>query len=257
MSLTSVTALIVALLFILPGTVYQIVRTSLRGPSADHGDSTGRLSRAVAASVVLVGIYIIAFGPTLVHLVRGKLHNAYSGVEAHTRAIGVWGLTLLVIVPAVIAYAECRLDRWRNKGHAKYDPTPNAWEFGTKRAFNRPGYVRVLTENGTWVGGYIADQSHATGYPESPSLFIERAHYMNDDGSLGDRKEATRGTYVRCDNAVVVEFLDGTPIAPTAEGGDASDEQRPRKSPHRWTRRDKGLDRAGREGRPDASRAST
>lgn len=57
MSLYSVPGLVIVLLFVLPGVVYQTTRTRLQGPHAEEQDNTGRLMRALTASTVLIGIY--------------------------------------------------------------------------------------------------------------------------------------------------------------------------------------------------------
>jgi hypothetical protein len=201
-------ALIIALLFVLPGSAYQIVRTRFRGPSAEEQDKTNQFMRALAASTVLVGVYVVVAAPRAIKITQGTNDDPYAGVKDNAREIGVWGLLLLVGVPAMVAWIECWLAR-RGTDHARYDPTPTSWQWGTERAFNRPGFVRVLTDGGTWVGGYFADGSHATSYPHPPALFIERGHVVTGDGVIGEAKTASRGVWVRCDNATAVEFLDG------------------------------------------------
>lgn len=218
MTLDSIPALIIALLFVLPGVVYQITRTRLQGPRADEQDNTSRLMRALTASTVLIGIYAVAAGPALLELAQGTGTDTYAGLRSNAREIALLGLALLVAIPAGLALIEDWWTRRKNPNQARYDPTPTAWQWATKQAFAAPGYVRVLTEDGTWVGGYFADRSHATGFPEPPALFIERGHVVQPDGTIGPAKPGSRGVWVRCESAVAVEFLDGVK-PPTALRG--------------------------------------
>lgn len=125
------------------------------------------------------------------------------------------GLALLIAVPVAVALIEDWNVRRKEKGQARYDPTPTAWQWAAKRAFNQPGFVRVLTEKGIWVGGYYASKSHASGFPRPPELFIQRGYYMGEDGDFLAAKEASHGVWVRCDNATVVEFMDDTSVTET------------------------------------------
>lgn len=212
MSLASVPALIIALLFVLPGVTYQVVRTRLQGPRAEEQDNTSRLMRALAVSTVLIGVYAIAAGPALLGLLDTSGDISRPEVRANSRVVAALGLTLLVGIPAGLAIVEDRLVRRKERDQARYDPTPTAWQWATKRAFNRPGFVRVLTEKDVWVGGYYAEDSYATGFPHPPSLFVQRGYYMNDEGAFLGPKADSRGVWVRCDNATVVEFLDDTSV---------------------------------------------
>jgi hypothetical protein len=208
MSLATVPALIIALLFVLPGVVYQTVRTRLQGPHADEQDNTSRLMRALTVSTVLIGVYTVVAGPALLNLTDGTETDAFAGIRANSRSVALLGLALFLAVPAGLALIEDWIIRRKERDQARYDPTPTAWQWAAKRAFNRPGFVRVLTEKDVWVGGYYADKSHATGFPHPPALFIQRGYYMSDDGAFLAPKPASRGVWVRCDNATVVEFMD-------------------------------------------------
>lgn len=73
MSLDSVPGLVIALLFVLPGVVYQTTRTRLQGPHAEEQDNTSRLMRALTASTVLIGLHTVAAGPALLNLARGPM----------------------------------------------------------------------------------------------------------------------------------------------------------------------------------------
>ncbi|WNI28163.1 DUF6338 family protein [Streptomyces sp. ITFR-6] len=60
----------VLVLFVLPGVTYQFLRERWRGPVPGERDLGERVLRAVAASVVLDTLYLVAAGPRLVRFVR-------------------------------------------------------------------------------------------------------------------------------------------------------------------------------------------
>lgn len=216
MTLDSVPALLIALLFVLPGVVYQTARTRLQGPHAEEQDNASRLMRALTASTVLIGVYVVAAGPALLSLTESNGDDAYAGLRANARTVALLGLTLLIAVPVTVALIEVWIVRRKEEGQARYDPTPTAWQWAAKRAFSQPGFVRVLTESGRWVGGYYGSKSHASGFPRPPELFVQHGYYMGDDGEFLAPKQASRGFWVRCDNATVVEFMEDTSVTETS-----------------------------------------
>lgn len=54
--------LLILLLFVLPGSVYQTVRTRLRGPIPSDQDATTKVLRALAVSTGLNALYLAIFG---------------------------------------------------------------------------------------------------------------------------------------------------------------------------------------------------
>lgn len=161
--------------------------------------------RALTVSTVLIGIYTVVAGPALLSLTDGTDTDTYAGIRANSRSVALLGLVLFVAIPAGLALFERWRVRRKERNQARYDPTPTAWQWAAKRTFNRRGFVRVLTDKDIWVGGYYAQNSHATGFPQPPALFIERGYYMSDDGAFLTPKAASRGVWVRCDNATAVE----------------------------------------------------
>ena len=211
MTLETGPSLVVALLFVVPGFVYQLVRDRLRGVGIDARDDKRRFARALVVSTCLISFYIFVGGGWLVGLLEGWRSDSWSGLQGNSRLVAGLGFVLLIAVPALVAFVEFHLHRRRRgKEHARFDPTPTAWDWGMQRALAKPGYVRVLTASGVWVAGYVATGSHATSYPESPALWIERSHYIDTDGVIGPRKPDSRGVWVSCEGATVVELLDGS-----------------------------------------------
>lgn len=200
--------LFVVLLFVVPGSVYQAARSRLRGPTLDDVLPSARILRALAVSAFLDTWYAVVFGPTVVRLFgrssERRLQSA--GFASHPRATGVMALLLLFVIPIAGALAEYWL---RNRGwrfRLSYDPTPRAWDFAF--AGVEPTFVRLLTSDGKWLGGWYGENSFVSSFPEPREIFIERAHEIKPDGTFGRKQPGSNGLYVRCDDIRAVEIVD-------------------------------------------------
>ncbi len=218
---SSVPQLIILVAFILPGVVYQSVRSRLRGPAPDELNATNKVLRAAAVSTALVLVYAALLGPQLVDLAHGR-----GWFVDHPRLAASIGLLLLLAAPAALAACqrwwtllEGRLPWLTWKRLTTYDPTPAAWDFAFR---DRPScFVRVLTSEGRWVGGWFDPDSFASSFPETRELYIAHQWKMSDEGAFEHEVINSWGVYVRCDDARVVEFI--APVA-TEEGGTMPDD---------------------------------
>lgn len=199
--------LVVTLLFVVPGFVHQIVRARLNGPAPEDVNQTFRLLRAIAISAEFS--YVVAFGDVLLEAAQGEGY-----LVEHPRVAALLALTGMFGVPSAVAVVTHAHAVSANMGEAwtrirtwtlsNYDPTPTAWDYayrGMGRAF-----VRALTPEGQWIGGYFGDDSFASSFPEPRELLLEHAFKMHEDGSFGDAVEDTTGVYIRCDDVRVIEF---------------------------------------------------
>ncbi len=201
--------LLVLLAFVIPGSVYQAVKTRLQGPRPDE-DAGDRVLRAVALSAGFASAYAIAFGPWIVDLAETPPTAAGgpSGLLARPRQAGLAALALLFVVPAVLALVDHWRATTRASLHTTYDPTPRAWDYvfrGRDRCF-----VRIRTRDGIWIGGWYDTRSFASSYPHPDDIYIEKAYRMHGDGTFGEATERSQGIYVKCDNVEVIEFLGGS-----------------------------------------------
>ena len=214
---SSVPQLIILVAFILPGIVYQAVRSRLRGPTPDELDATSKVLRAATVSTALVLVYAVVLGRELVNVTYGR-----GWLADHPRVAAGIGLILLLAVPVGLAVGEqwLTLRGWRPrwltlKELSTYDPTPAAWDFSFR---DRPAcFVRVLTDEGRWVGGWFDPESFASSFPQTRELYIAQQWKMSDDGAFEQEVPYSQGVYVRCDDARVVEF-----IAPVATEEDST-----------------------------------
>lgn len=174
---------------------------------------TSKILRALAVSTFLNAIYLATLGDRLLSPIKstsvGDLEKTIS-----PRAAGLWALLLLFIVPFTLGLLDYWRTRWAwvSKVRAKtpvlqspYDPTPRGWDFAFS---NRPpGFIRVLTGDGRWVGGWFGTDSFAASYPEPRELYIEKAWRLTKTGEFIEEVELGAGLFVRCDDVRVVEFL--------------------------------------------------
>lgn len=206
---SSVAQLLIALLFVVPGSVYQAVRQRLRGPAPDDLNFSNKLFRAIGVSTALMAIYLAVAGKQLIGLVAVPHGDApsWQGAEDHALALGWLVLLLLLVIPALLGVLDYfRASRtFSLRGLATYSPIPRAWDFAFKDL--EPCFVRILTTDGVWLGGWLGEQSFISSFPEPREIFIEVAHEMQPDGSIGNAQPWSAGIYVRCDDVRAVEFL--------------------------------------------------
>lgn len=200
--------LLILVMFLLPGVVYQAMRSRLRGPTPDQIDATSRILRATAMSTFLALVYLAVFGGSLLDSAGG--HGWFA---EHTRWSAVLAIGLVFGVPALIALAEHhvyrtgRLRRLTLRDLSTYDPTPRAWDHKFSAVELDRTFVRVLGEDGRWIGGLFTPDSHASSFPQPRELFLGQQYRMDDDGAFLEPVQDSDGVYLRCDDVRVVEFL--------------------------------------------------
>ncbi|MEX3105961.1 MULTISPECIES: DUF6338 family protein [unclassified Streptomyces] len=195
---SSVTQLVLVVVALLPGVVYQFVRERRRGPVPGETDLGHRLLRGLTASIVLDSLYFAVLGGELAALVRPE------SFPERTRAAALHALLLLFAFPALGAIAVSWAEQRRLR--ARYRGTPTAWDHMFR---DRGGcFVRVRLKDGTWVGGWYGVRSYATSYPQGPELYLESSYRMAADGTFIAKVESTSGLYVRAEDIDILELID-------------------------------------------------
>jgi hypothetical protein len=246
MTPSTATQLAILIMFVIPGLVYQAVRARLAGEAPQNRDTTNKILRALAASVVLVSVYLITLGPALLRIAGDTTAETRAWIAGHPREVGVLAFTLLFAAPALAALVAAR--RWRigeavarvrcrwllapgrwpashapgkqvnralswlaaqceQRGGLRYDATPTAWDWAVDHGARSPGFVRVLGKDGSWKGGAFARGSYFTSFPEPPAIFVEAAWQLDGDGEFVAQQPGTSGAWIPCVDALVVEFL--------------------------------------------------
>ncbi|WP_250442660.1 DUF6338 family protein [Actinotalea sp. C106] len=236
----------VILAAVIPGFVHQLSRRALTGPAPDEATVSVRVLRSIAISAVYATVYAFFLGPWAVDLSQ----KTPAEVAEQVRTIAFMTLATALVIPWAVAWVMFRvgtssnaqkfrkrtLDRtehilehrvggrlhgWVNL-RSTYDPTPTAWDFAF--VATAIGWVRVLTKDGQWIGGFYGPESHATTYPEPRQLFIQVGQEMKADGTFGSEVSAPGGLWVNCEDAVLVDFTPetGETRSEREEGTDAS-----------------------------------
>lgn len=207
---STTTQLLILLLFVVPGFVYQGVRINIRGRRPADVEFSTRLITAVVTSAVFGLFYLAIAGSLLVEAANGK-----GWLVSHPRVGALMALVAMFGVPAAIAlvdFSETAVWKKLTAG-AAYDVTPTAWD----KAFQerRECYVRILTGNHKWIAGYYGTSSYASSFPEKHEVYLEWGFEIDENGRIGEILPDSLGLVVQCDGAVLIEMLaPGTPGAP-------------------------------------------
>ncbi|WFR72484.1 DUF6338 family protein [Prescottella defluvii] len=213
---------ITVLLAIIPGFVYQGMRSRFRGPIPDEREITVRLLRALALSGIFGLAYIAIFGSWITNHVTKP-----ERIAENPRSYALIAFFLVFAVPSAIAFIVHTI---ASKGSNPdltllerlriHNPTPTAWDFAAGRL--ESGFVRVFTKDGIWIGGYAGASSFLSGYPEPREIYLEDAWALNDAGEFTEPVTGTAGMWIRCDDAQLVQFLKPTDKQPEGTSGTTS-----------------------------------
>ena len=136
-------------------------------------------------------------------------HN-YRWIRENPGLAGLLGLGLFVAVPIVVSLLlvfRRRLSWLRlPKLPTSYVNVPTAWD-RVAQSFAPGQFVRIRLEDGSWVGGWFADASFVSTFPQSRDIYIESEWAMNDDGSFGDPLPESSGIWLAITDARTVEWI--------------------------------------------------
>jgi hypothetical protein len=206
---TTVTQVLITLVLVIPGFVYQEARTRLHGRKPSDAELTSRLLRAIAASTIFALLYVVILGPYLSDLKKGQ-----AAALAHPRFSALLALLGAFAIPMLVAFLldlPRTRDAWRHPFNSlrlmlsTYDPQPSAWDVAFARASK--GFVRVRMKDGTWFAGYFGQNSYASSFPDPRSLFVEFEYSIDQNGAIGDPIEGSVGSVIECTDAVLIELL--------------------------------------------------
>lgn len=205
---------LVLLTLVLPGIVWVAVRTAVRGRGPNDADVAGRVLQALIISVALDAAYLLVLGPAAVRRLSAAADLTPTGVR--TAAVVVLGLG--VALPALLAYlvhGKPAITRVHPAAPAWFrlplrttaqQSIPTAWD---KAAPNLGGrWVRIRLAEGKWVGGWIANGSYVSTYPEPKDIYVTDQHQVAPDGTIGDAIPDSAGFWVALKDGDIVEWLD-------------------------------------------------
>jgi hypothetical protein len=206
----SVTQILVTLVLVVPGFVFQGVRIRLRGRTPGDTEVATRILSAIVVSTIFALVYILVLGSSIV-----EPEQLQDDALRHPRGYALLGLAAAFVVPVLAAYffagiaSSDRGERLRQRllSHrwTNIDPRPSAWD----AAFGDIGecFVRVRTREKTWYAGWFGGDSYASSWPDPQTLFVEVAYKIDASGKIGDPVESSTGAFIDCTDADYIEFL--------------------------------------------------
>lgn len=225
---TTVTQVLITLVLVVPGFVYQETRIRLRGRKPHDTETTSRLLRAIAASALFALVYALILGPYLSDAQRGQVTAL-----AHPRISALLALAAAFAIPmlcAIIPDLPRTMAGWRHpfkslspSGLSRYDPRPSAWDVAFEGASE--GFVRVRMKDGRWFAGYFGQRSYASSFPDPRSLFVEVGYLVDVDGVIGGPIEGSAGAVIECADAVLIELLGPLDATGGTGGAQSADEE--------------------------------
>lgn len=212
---------VAVVLLVVPGLIYQGVRSRLRGPTPDEIDTTSRVLRAITVSALFALAYLLLWPDTLA-LTDTQRQNALEKID---RATLVSAAAFAFLAPAALAVLFHAVTVFRS-GHRgrrffsnfiTYSPVPTAWDFA---AANRgPCFVRILTADNTWIGGYAGEQSFISGFPQHRDVYVEIAYMMDSEGAFIGPVEGSAGMWISCTDAKLLQLVE----VPSSDAGGSAD----------------------------------
>ena len=201
---STVVQLALLLVAVMPGVTYQFMRERFRGPLIAHKDTGERVLRALTASVLLDGAYLLLFGPWLVNLYRIGEADLRKAFATNIRVSTAVALLLLFGVPALCALVSSMWDRRRRR--TLYSAVPSAWDFSFSKRSSC--FVRARLKGDVWVGGWFGSGSYASSYPGPQEIFLQSAWKMEPDGRLRERTANSGGILIRHEACEFIEFVE-------------------------------------------------
>ncbi|MFI6504799.1 DUF6338 family protein [Nonomuraea typhae] len=205
---STVIQVVLLIVFVLPGFVYQQTRQRLRGARPGDQEFKLLLLRSMLATLVLDIVYVAAGWP----LLRPLFGPApwYGGALADVQRTALVLLVCVLVVPTGVAWAQWGLARMRAPTARRIGP-PTAWDHAFRER-RRSAMVRIRLKSGGWVGGWYGSwqgtRSYAAEYPHPPDIFVAQAWQMGPDGAFLAPAQNSGGLYVRMEDADVLEFVE-------------------------------------------------
>lgn len=173
----------------------------------------------------LFALCYLLFWPETLSIATSKGSGALDGVD---RATLVSTAAFAFLAPAVLAVTLHAVTVFRggHRGHEflqnfiTYSPVPTAWDFAA--ANRRPCFIRILTADNTWIGGYAGQASFVSGFPQPRDVYVEIAYQMDVDGAFIAPVEGSAGMWISCSDAKLLQLVE----VPSSDTGGEIDGQR-------------------------------
>jgi hypothetical protein len=128
------------------------------------------------------------------------------GIAANAVTFGVVDQLLLRPPAHIAAPGAVKRIYFRDVGRvAAYLGKVNVgdWYFARRQ----PVFLLIHLADGSLVGGYWGERSHASSYPEHGDLYLSSVYKMNEEGHFEGRVDGTDGLLIRKDQYSYVELF--------------------------------------------------
>ena len=130
------------------------------------------------------------------------------GVQENPLLVTVLWLPLVTLVLPVVltfGYLWFRTGSFPTAGPQPVPPVPTAFDFifGSRRGL----IVRFTDEQGRLRAGYYGPDSHASPFPNTQQLYLERAVDLDEDGHPVGFREEPEGVILRVEDHHILEIL--------------------------------------------------
>ncbi len=194
---TSVQAVIVVALFLMPGFIARSVLSSVY-PTSEPSESRLALT-AITLSCVNYGIWSWL-------LVLSWQRDWYkSNGFLVFLAVLILFLSPVVGTLAFVKLTQTNAGRRARETFGIRHPTPKAWDyfFGKGAAC----WVIATLKSGRVIGGYYGTESFASSFPHEEDLYLELLCNMTPDGRLSGITPLTLGGIIRMEEVELLEFF--------------------------------------------------
>lgn len=235
--ISTLQALLVALVAVLPGATYTIARESRGATWAwRQTDAATLIFRFLAASAVFHAL----LAPITYHAYE---HLIVTHRLAKGEAVSWWWWPVVlayVAVPYLIGALTERARYWQDSAsctkravswfvalYAGRSPEPRAWDHFFSR---RPAGIvrmRLMDDDSTWKAGLWSTKSFASQYGEDGDLYLEEEYVVGPAGELVENGEgyesAGVGLLIRWSEVRYLEFAEWSTETDAADGDGSSD----------------------------------
>lgn len=191
---TSIDAVIVILLFLIPGFIARGVFSSIY-PVPQPSDMRLVLT-AIAWSCVNYGLWA-----WLLILAWSRGWNKHAAVVA-ALVLFVSPVGCTLIAGKMMRTAAYR--KLRERLGIRH-PIPKAWDYFFSGG--KPCWVVATLKSGKVVGGFYGSQSFVSSYPENEDLYLELLSNMTPEGRLNGITPLTLGGIIRMEDVQLLELF--------------------------------------------------
>lgn len=210
-----------------PGIAYAGTRGYARGMANAHTSIASRIGEGLVAAIVFDLVYILLLGDWLIETLGA------TGLQANPRGAALAVLVFGLAIPAAAAWTLHRGHVWKtpskgvlpplvNRGRRariavagwtaytgrivrRFSSIPRAWDFALP---DRGGtFVRIETAGGRFLGGYFAENSFFSTYPEPQDIFVELQYRISDTGEFGDPVKDSLGFWYSFAPGDTIEWI--------------------------------------------------